>query len=75
MNEIIRHIAEQKRVPLMDLWLRLSMLPQYGLGSDGIHPTAYKDGCDFSATGLQHGYNQRNLLLIEALARMERASS
>jgi len=72
MNAVIRKIAEQKRVPLMDLWLRLSPLPKLGLGPDGIHPSAGGDGCDFSASGMNHGYNHRNLLLLEALDRMQR---
>ncbi len=76
MNSVVRTIAEQKRVPLMDLWLRLRDVPGYGLdpgGSPpGVHPNVRGDGCDFGELGLTRGYNQRNLLLIEALDRMKR---
>jgi lysophospholipase L1-like esterase len=73
MNAIIRSVASYYRVPLMDYHQRLSAIPRRGLSGDGIHPNARgASSCDFSAAGLAGGYNQRNLLLIEALDRVKR---
>jgi len=70
MNAVIRTVAEQKRVPLMDLWMEMKDLPLYGLGPDKLHPSSGGDGCQLTASGMQHGYEWRNLLLIEELDRM-----
>ncbi len=49
-----------------------------GISGDGVHPNAYA-GCaphcgstDFSADGLRYGYNVRNLISLEALAKVLR---
>lgn len=77
-NAVIRGIAQASRAPLVDYHRALLALPGQGLGKDGIHPTTYhgprgRDGCDLSAEGLRHGYNLRNLLVLEALTRVDRA--
>ncbi len=77
-NAAIRGIAQARSVPLVDYHLALRKLPGGGLARDGIHPTTFhgargRDACDFTAKGLRHGYNLRNLLALEALERVDSA--
>ncbi len=80
-NAVIRVVAEARRVPLMDYHLALSALPHEGLTRDGIHPNVYVDEegvprpCDFSEAGLTHGFNQRNLISLQAIDRVRKALS
>lgn len=74
-NAVVRGIAEGRQVPFVDLELALRALPGYGLAGDRLHGSTYQaDGrylpCVFTQAGLQHGYNWRNLLTIEALNRV-----
>ncbi len=69
-NRVIRGIAQGRGVPLVDLHHELGALPNRGISSDGLHPTVAPDGgCVLTTAGLQYGYNVRNLLTLEALAR------
>jgi hypothetical protein len=69
-NRVVRTIAQGRGVPLVDLHRELEPLPNRGISSDGIHPSiAPSGGCILNATGLQYGYNMRNLVTLEALAR------
>lgn len=70
MNAIIRMIAQSRAIPLIDFERELLPLPDYGLW-DGVHPKVEFGGCVFSEAGLQYGYNVRNLLSLEALARVK----
>jgi len=73
-NRVIRAIAQGCALPLVDLHLALSALPDDGIGPDGIHPTAAPEGaCVLSDAGLHYGYNLRNLVSLEALDRARRA--
>jgi hypothetical protein len=74
-NAAIRGVAQARRVPLVDYHLALGRLPRHGLAADRIHPSVYKRGrlrqaCNLSATGLKYGFNLRNLLALEAIARV-----
>ncbi len=76
-NAVVRGVAQSEQVPMVDLHRELSRLPDHGLSRDGIHPNVYfrdgdPHGCNFSARGLQHGYNVRNLLTLTALDRLRR---
>ncbi|MCB9598380.1 MAG: SGNH/GDSL hydrolase family protein [Sandaracinaceae bacterium] len=76
-NAVVRGVAQRRQVPLIDLHRELAALPDHGLASDGVHPNVlFEDGeplgCDFGAEGLQHGYNIRNLLTLQALDRLRR---
>lgn len=74
VNLIVRRIAAESSVPLMDYHRTLVDLPSYGLSSDGIHPYGASTGaCDFSPTAMRAGYNQRNLLALTALHRVRQA--
>ncbi|MCC7208689.1 MAG: hypothetical protein IT323_15385, partial [Anaerolineae bacterium] len=43
-NNIIRSMARQFEIPLWDYWHALQTLPNQGISSDGIHPSAPPDG-------------------------------
>lgn len=74
LNLIVRKVAAEAKVPLMDFHATLVDLPRYGLSNDGIHPAAASSGaCSFSSSALRAGYNQRNLLTLTALDRTRRA--
>lgn len=74
-NRVVRALARERRLPLIDLNRALASLPDRGLASDGVHPSApvvdgRADGCDFTEAGLQHGMNVRNLLALRVLGRL-----
>ncbi|MCC6216715.1 MAG: hypothetical protein IT376_17780 [Polyangiaceae bacterium] len=74
----IRLAAMARRVPLVDFGEALRSLPHQGIGPDGIHPTSHqgrrgRDACDLGEEGLKSGYNLRNLLAVQALARARQA--
>jgi hypothetical protein len=73
VNGVVRGIAQGFQVPLIDYHRLMIEAPDWGLSSDGVHPNASGDGCDFTASGLDHGYNLRNLVTLEALDRTRRA--
>jgi hypothetical protein len=71
-NAVARGIAEARQTPFVDLERALRAVPGHGLGPDGIHLESYPTGaraCSFTAAGLTHGHNVRNLLTLEALER------
>jgi len=73
-NRVVRAIAQGRGVPLVDLYGALATLPGEGIAADGIHPTVAPDGaCALTTAGLQYGYNTRNLVTLEALARTRAA--
>jgi hypothetical protein len=72
-NAVARAVGQARQVPVIDLHRELLPLPQQGLGSDGIHMNAKSSGCDLTSAGLQYGFNVRNLLTLEALARVKAA--
>jgi lysophospholipase L1-like esterase len=75
---IVRAIAEARRVPLVDYFVAVRELPRAGLAKDGIHPGTYREHgrplpCAFSPRALEFGYNRRNLIVLEGLARVRAA--
>jgi hypothetical protein len=73
-NAVARGLAQARSIPFVDLRLALEILPGYGLSGDGLHLEAFPDGaCLLTADGLGHGYNIRNLIALEALARVRAA--
>lgn len=73
-NRVIRAIAQGRSIPLVDFHRELDPLPNHGISSDGLHPTVSPSGgCVLSSAGLQYGYNVRNLITLEALARTHAA--
>ncbi len=75
-NAIVRAIAQGRRIPLVDYHRELVPLASRGISSDGIHPSVSSSGaCQLDSTGLQYGYNVRNLTSLEALSRARTAAS
>jgi hypothetical protein len=77
-NAVIRGIAQARQVPLVDYHRELSSRPNSGLAKDGIHPSTFqgkhgRNACALEPRGLEHGYNLRNLLALQALDRALRA--
>jgi hypothetical protein len=73
-NLVARGVAQARQVPFVDLELLLRPLASFGLGGDELHPSADPRGaCVLDAAGLEHGYNLRNLVTLEALDRVRRA--
>jgi len=69
-DRIVRALAQGEQLPLVDLHRALASLPNDGISSDGIHPSVGPDGaCVLTANGLLYGYNMRNLVSLQAVAR------
>ena len=70
-NAVIRGIAQAWQTPFVDLHEATWDLDDHGLGSDGLHLNGYSGGsCVLSEAGLEHGYNVRNLIVLEAFDRL-----
>jgi len=75
-NAIVRGLAEARQIPLVDYHRELMMIsdPAHGVSGDGTHPNVYSPNwslpCDFTAAGLEYGYNTRNKVLMEGLVRL-----
>jgi peptidoglycan/LPS O-acetylase OafA/YrhL len=73
-NRVVRALAQGRGIPLVDLYADMMQLPDQGISSDGIHPTVAPSGaCVLTSSGLAYGYNMRNLVTLEALARARAA--
>lgn len=76
MNAVVRAVAEERGVPLMDYWQTLTGLADFGLAGDGVHPQSYVSGgahpCWLTDAALSEGVNQRNLITLESLDRARR---
>lgn len=67
-NAVTRALAEAYQVPYIDLFAATVELPQMGLVGDGLHGnTASGGACVFTPSGLEHHFNIRNLLTLQAL--------
>jgi lysophospholipase L1-like esterase len=76
LNQAIKEVALEEQVPLMDFWQALQPLPNKGLDADGIHPNVLMVGdeyhsADLTPEGLQYGFNVRNKLALEMLAKVK----
>ena len=70
-NAFIRGMAQDRQIPFIDLHLAMDDLDGWGLASDGLHLESYSGGpCVLTEAGLEHGYNRRNLIVLEALDRL-----
>jgi len=73
-NGVIAALAQGRQVPLVDLYLAYEPLPNHGLGGDGLHSSLAPEGaCRLTTSGLQYGYNMRNLQMLTLLSRLEAA--
>ncbi len=70
-NAVLRGVAQARQIPFVDAHLAIDGLPGHGLGADGLHLEPDPRGaCVLDDAGLGHGYNVRNLVQLEALARV-----
>ena len=69
LNVILRNLAFEYALPLIDYYAAMAPLPNAGLAGDGVHPSAAYDGrnADFTADNLQDGLPMRNLTALYAL--------
>ncbi|NVB39786.1 SGNH/GDSL hydrolase family protein [Pseudenhygromyxa sp. WMMC2535] len=73
-NAVARGLAQARALPFVDLREALEHLDGYGISGDGLHLEAYAEGaCVLTEDGLGHGYNIRNLIALESLARVSAA--
>lgn len=70
-NGIIRDIAHEKALPLIDYYELTRYLPNSGLTWDNVHPSlppsGYEEAGIFSESNLRYGYTVRNLATLQAL--------
>jgi hypothetical protein len=70
-NEIVRQIANENAIPLMDFYSATITLPNSGLSFDNLHPSSPSAEIGAATAllpaNLQFGYTQRNVLALEAL--------
>lgn len=75
-NAVIRDEAAAEHLPLIDYWAALQPLPNRGIGADSLHPTVFpaprgaQGSVTFTARGLQYGWDLRNYLTLQMLARV-----
>ena len=69
LNGIVRGLALEYAIPLLDYYEAMAALPAAGLAGDGVHPSSAYDGrtANFSAANLQYGMVMRNLTALYAL--------
>ena len=70
-NALLRGMAQARDLPFIDLHAAMDPLVGHGLASDGLHLNLGPyPACDLREDALAYGYNQRNLIVLEALARV-----
>lgn len=78
INAVIRRVAAERHLPLVDYWAAMQGLPHRGIDPDNVHPSVYESANHNVAAGiftdaaLRSGYNVRNLtalLMFERLLR------
>lgn len=73
-NTIIRGLAQARQIPLVDFNFLLSAIDGHGLVGDGVHLNSFSVGaCQLTQQGLGFGYNNRNLIALQALDRVHRS--
>jgi len=73
-NDIIRQIAAEYQVPLLDFDLVAGTLPGRGLAYDGVHLTSFFAHDWSSPIALQRGYGVHNLIALMILDRVWRVT-
>lgn len=73
-NAVVRAIAQGRSIPFVDFHREMLALPNRGISADGIHPSKSPAGaCVLTQSALAYGYNLRNLIETEVLARVKAA--
>jgi hypothetical protein len=72
-DNILIDIAKDYEIPLINLWLAVQTLPQYGIGPDLSHLAhAVGEFCNFTGAEMVYGGTLRNLLSLQALDEIRR---
>jgi hypothetical protein len=76
-NAAIRDLAALEHVPLIEYWGAMQGLPNAGLGPDRVHPSIYpgravSGAVTFTPAGLRYGWDLRNFLTLQMLAKIQR---
>lgn len=67
-NTLIKALAREYDVPLLDYWAALQPLPNFGIANDGVHPTfSQQYSTDFTPDAMLYGMTVRNLTALQAL--------
>jgi lysophospholipase L1-like esterase len=69
-NLVVIQIALDYDIPLWNYWRAMVALPNWGLSTDGVHPSLPEFGVgstDLSPENLQYGYPIRNLMALQVL--------
>ena len=77
LNQIVVKVAEDYDIPLVNLNRALEPLPNHGVNpADTIHMSVPPDGRvdRFTADDLQYGFTMRNLVTLQALAAVLKAT-
>lgn len=75
LNQVVREVTAERRLPLWDYAAALAPLPDQGLTWDGLHPSSPERTANvavFNAENLQYGYVVRNLTALQILDRIWR---
>ena len=83
INQAIVSAARSYRVPLINVWRPLASkaMVNFGMEPSGLHletlggydkPGALRRSVDFRPRGLKFGNNRRNLMILQALRRLDR---
>ncbi len=81
INGVIRRVANERRLPLLEFWAALQGLPHQGIDPDNVHPSVYTTGSGnasaavFTDAALRFGYNVRNLTALLMLERLRQTLS
>ncbi len=75
-NTLVRDLAANNNLPLIDLAAAMADLPDRGLAYDNVHPSwppgDEEQAAYFTADNLRYGYTIRNLLTLQTLDRIWR---
>lgn len=77
LNEVVRRVAFEQHLPLIDYWAAMQGLPHQGIDPDNVHPSIYMgasgnnpSGGVFTDRAMMFGYNMRNLTTLLMLERL-----
>jgi uncharacterized protein YraI len=67
LNAIVVEVAQESDLPVWRYWEALQPLPNFGLGTDGVHPAWAPNATDFTPANLAYGSTVRNLTALQVL--------
>ncbi len=69
-NHAIIRVAQAHQTPVINFWLAVQPLPNYGISEDLVHPSSPPSNAGttlFMPDKLQYGYTVRNLITLQGL--------